>query len=341
MTDAEKILAMQKPGDLFSPDMSRMRSEYKNLAKIWHPDVHSDNALAARVMSKINELHDEGIRLLQEGRWSKSNFVQFRSLDNRLHNITYLTAFPFELGHYYICNSMVVYAVNKQLQEFFDNYVDSVQKLRYADASMETEFKRFMPNIRTKFETADQFVVIVDKPTDVVSLRSVLQHYNRVLPDRHMAWILSSLYNIACFLYFNGIAHNGITLDNYFISPIQHNGMLLGGWWYATPFGQRMIGAPQNVHDIMSHKTKADKLATYTTDMDSIRQLGRQLVGDISGRSLRYNATIPKAILDWLLGASTKNPIEEYVSWGNTLDVGYGKRKFVEMKVTADDLYKK
>lgn len=339
ISDAKSILAMEKPGDLFSPNVAKMKSEYKNLAKMWHPDVHSDPALASQVMSKINELYETGLQLLREGKWAKSNFVQFRSLDGKMRNVNFLAELPFELGKCYVCRSVVVYAVDVHYKQFFDNYIHSVENLKFADANMKAEFTRFLPRIRDRFQTSDQYVIAVEKPYDVLPLRHILDHFGGTLPDRHVAWILSSLYNIACFLNYNGVAHNGITLDNYFISPSQHNGMLLGGWWYSRSFGDRMIGVPTDVFGVLTFKTQADKLSTYTTDLNSIRQLGRQLLGDISGRSLKSKPDIPKPILDWMLGASTKNPLEEYSAWGKTLDVGYGKRKFVDMNVSADDLY--
>lgn len=339
--DAQDILSMKSPGDLFSPDVATMKTEYKRLAKIWHPDVHDDPDLASRVMSKINELYGEGMRLLQEGRWTKSNFVQFRSLDGKLHNISYLAEIPFELGKCYICNSLIVYVVKSEHRQFFDNCATRVENLKFADRNMESEFRRFLPKFVGKFETSEELAVVMAKPSDFLSLRHVLEHFGGKLPDRHVAWILSSLYNLACFLQFNGIVHNGITIDSYFISPAQHNGMLLGGWWYSTPVGERMLGIPKDVFDILTFRTKSDKTSVHATDLNCIRQLGRQLLGDISGRTLKNRTDIPRPILDWVLGASTNEPMEEYVAWEKTLDAGYGKRKFVHMNVSAADLYKK
>jgi hypothetical protein len=342
MLTAEKILKAVLPGDLFgSSDEKELNLEWRSLARKWHPDLHTDKTLALQVMTHINNLHDDGVKLIKDGKWSRSNFIQLKTLDNRLFKVTFLVERTFELGKLYICNSSLFYLVDKQHKPFYDNYIRRIENLKYASSDMKTEFTKYLPTIQSRFETAEFYGVIITKPTDVLSLRDVLSHFNGILPDRHMAWTLSSLYNTACFLDYNKLAHNGINVDNYFISPEFHSGMLLGGWWYTVGYGEKLTGAPKDVYDIMTLKTKSEKIGSYITDLDSIRQLGRELCGDRLGNKLLSSSAIPKALINWLQGGATKKPVEEYSAWGKVLDSGYGKRTFVELKIDARDLYKK
>jgi len=338
MKTADQILKMTKPGDLFVSDASALRNEYKKLAKIWHPDVHEDPDTASKVMTKINDLYETGLEMIKQGTWSQSNMLYLKSTSGQLHKIKYFKGRPFELGMSYMCNTIVVYVLDKRHRAYYENFLKRASELRYQDAEMKTEFERYMPHVRANFETDQNLVIVIDKPVDVLSLHDILEHYNGVMPDRHMAWVLSTMYHLACFLNFNGLSHNGITLDNYFICPSKHSGLLLGGWMYTVEQGEKMLGAPRSVFENMSYKTKADKLGSISTDLDCIRQLGRQLCGDISGRNLS-SSKLPKPVLDWLLGASTKGAVEEYASWYGTLDAGYGPRKFVDMPIATGDLY--
>jgi hypothetical protein len=339
MKSANEILRIVNPGDLFSNDESTMKGEYRNLAKHWHPDVHKDSTVASEVMTKINTLYAEGLKLLKDGKWVKGNFIQFKAKNGKTYKLHYLTEHTFELGKCYIGKSIVSYVVDKTHKDFYDNYLKRITNFKYANPDMKAEFEKYLPVTESTFETDEFFGVIVRKPDDVLSLRDALTYFKGTLPDRHVAWILSSLYNMACFLDYNKLSHNGINIDNYFISPQFHSGMLLGGWWYTVGYGEKLTGAPKNVFDIMTLQTKRDKIGTYITDLDSIRQIGRELCGDKFSNNLLKSSTIPSAITEWLIGGSLKKPIDEYVAWGKALDSGYGKRTFVELKLSASDLY--
>lgn len=337
---AEQILNAKYPGDIFSCDMDKLKAEYRSLVRIWHPDSHEDKDLATSVMIKLNKLYELGQQMLKDGTWKTSSYVELITLDGKLVRIRPQYEGYFELGKFYVSRTHVIYLVDRMHRRFYDNYRQRVRDLRFADTRMESEFKRFLPNIVDRFETEEFLGVVVSKPEDVIPLRLVLNYFKGQIPDRHMAWILSSLYNLACFLYFNKLAHNGITVDNYFISPQDHNGVLLGGWWYTVPFGEKLIGAPKEVFDVMSMRVKTEKKATYETDLDSIRQIGRVLLGDPLGTSLLRHTTLPQPVAEWLVGGSKADPFKEYELWGQTLKKGWGKREFVEMRVSLEDVYK-
>jgi hypothetical protein len=338
MHNAEAILKMSTPGELYSQDEQLIKIEFRNLAKQWHPDVNTDKR-AAEVLKKIKDLYDSGIDMMKAGNWTKPNYVQFRTTDGKRIGITYQKVTSFELGTAYICNQGVIYLVKKAHKRFLDNFVKRIGELKFANDAMKSEFSRCVPAIAHQFETEDHFAIRVSKTADVFSLRDVHMFYKGNLPDRHMTWILRRLYNLACFLGYNKLAHYGLTLDNVYISPQYHTALLFGGWWYATPYGESLLGAHQDVVNLMSPAAKKEKIATHITDLESIRQIGRELVGDKYGSVLAKNTTIPKPIIDWLLGASVKTPLEEYKLWDQTIDHGYGKRQFVEMDVSATDLY--
>ncbi|MCU6709605.1 J domain-containing protein [Paenibacillus sp. J5C_2022] len=339
MHSAEAILGMTMPGELFNCNETEMKEEYRELSKRWHPDLNKQDPLAAAVMSRVISLYEEGLKHLSEGKWMGQGFIQFRAIDGKWIRLKPMTSYSFELGDVYVCKNSVAYVIGKQHEAFIDNYVQTVAGIRYHDAAMQKAFEPVVPRLKGRFETLRQYMLIVNKPEGYLPLRDVLSYYGGVMPDRHMAWVLSTLYNIGCFLSYNGISHNGIHPDHYYISPSRHDGLLLGGWFYSVPYGERMLGAPADVFQIMSHRTKHLKQGTYETDMDSIRLVGRMLSGDGSGHCLQGKSTMPKPVLDWLLGGAAGHPVEEYEAWDRTLLQGYGRKSFVRMDISASDLY--
>ena len=90
---------------------------------------------------------------------------------------------------------------------------------KYSNYDMEMEFKKCIPNIQSSFKTITGEVgVILEKEEDLILLRDLLDYYNGKLTVDIVRLVLNSLYNIECFIKFNGLIHNGISIDNYFIS---------------------------------------------------------------------------------------------------------------------------
>lgn len=328
---AEQILAAKKCGDLFSKaDKDTVVTEYRRLAKEFHPDVCS-LPNAEEIFKWLNKLYEDALRLLSLGQWEISNVVTLHDNRGKTYQGKYLKSFQFELGTVYIADLSVTYLLDSQNKQFFDNAVYRINGLKYANASMEREISRYMPKVKYQFQTADgRYCLILDKSPDVFLLSDILDYYGGAIPDRHAAWIISRLCNICCYFGYLGIAHNGLTLQNCFISPAFHTLLPLGGWWYARKEGEKMIGVPRVIYDVMPLKAKGEKISSWRTDLEAAKLIGRQITD---------KSTAPKQMLDFL-SSGTSNAIEEFGKWNKALDASYGKRQFVEMKIGKMDIYK-
>ena len=188
-----------------------------------------------------------------------------------------------------------------------------------------------MPHIKYQFETHDgRYCLIVDKTPDVFLLSDILAYYKETIPDRHAAWIISRLCNLCCYFNYLDIAHNGLTLQTCFISPALHTILPLGGWWYTAKEGEKMLGVPKDIYDVMPVKAKSDKISCARTDLEALKLIGRQIVD---------KKEAPKPMLEFLNSGST-DAIQEFGKWSLALDDSYGKRRFVEMKIDKTDIYK-
>jgi hypothetical protein len=339
LTDANAILGIKKVGELFSNDATLIKNEHKDLCRIWHPDNNNDPK-ANDVFVHINKLYKTALDLIANNLWEKDNYIQFKNKDGKLIQINYLKVHTFELGTMYICNTCVVYILNHENKDLYENALKQIKKIKYADKMMETEFKRYMPNIISNYETIDdKYCIVISKTEDTFCLYDIYEYYNHVIPDRHVAWIISRLCNVARFLDYNGLVNNGINLMNCFISPEFHTIMLYGGWWYTNKKGKDMVGTSQNIFDILPLSVKSNKKASTVSDLESVKLMGRTLLGDKIGTQL-INKGIPKPIINWVCDGSSNNVMKEYEEWEKVLKDAYGQRKFIKMEVLKNDIYK-
>ena len=333
MFTATKILQIQKVGDIFTNDMSKMKKEFIDLCKIWHPDVNK-SPQANDVMIKLNLLYNKAQGLIESNEWEKSNYLMIISAHNKSYEFKFIRELTLPLGKCYIGINNIMYVISDPFKQAYENGIYHMKSLFYTDSKMEEEFKRYVPNIIAEFSSnKHEHVMILTKTADQLLLKDVLDYYGHI-PHRHVAWILSRLYSIACYLDHIGFAHNAITIDNCFISPPHHTISLLGGWWFVRKQGDNLIGIPKEIYKIMPPLIKENKISDIKTDLESIRFLGKQLL-DINDPEL------PLAFKQWLNYASADNALKEFKRWQQVLTDSYGKRKFVKMDISQDILYKK
>ena len=338
---ASKILSFQKPGDLFSaPDAKKIKVEYLNLCKKWHPD-HNKLPIANQVMAKINDLYFIAIKQVGRNTWEQTNFIKIPLVNNKALDVHYRAVKEFELGRIYFCNEVIFYSIKKKYKDFFNNYLKIVNSFRYYNSNMREEVSKYLPQIILSSELrCGSFIIGVKKPSDVYLLRDILNYYNGNIQDRHIMWILSTMYNVCCYIDYSRLSHNGITLDNYFISPKYHSGMLLGGWWYSVNQEEKMIGVSSEIYNVLPESIKNKKLGNIVTDLESIKYIGKMLLGEKNGCGIRYNKKIPVPLRDWFLKPCSKNAVEEYTNWKEVIIKSYGKREFYKMEIDDNKIYK-
>jgi hypothetical protein len=116
---------------------------------------------------------------------------------------------------------------------------------------------------------------------------------------------------------------------------------VLGGWWYAAQIGERMVAAPAGTIAWAPHDLMDTGRADFRTDLDLVRAIGRELLGDITGASLARASAAPRAMIDWLRLPALDDPIEEYRTWRTqVLHDSFGARRFVELPLTQSDIYR-
>lgn len=339
---ADALLAIPavQPEKLFSGDDEADKKLYRWLALSFHPDRHPAHAEAFKHLGELKAARDRQIAAdTWRGRGVKALVLE----DGRRLRIRFLRRHAFELGTVLIGTHSVAYLVRPEHRALCAHAVRAIRGFRYANDAMRKEMERFLPRIQLHAETAAGPVLIIHKTPDVVRLRDALDHLGGRMDPRHVGWILSSLHNLGAWLHWAGLTHNAIDLDTYFISPGAHTGMLLGGWWYARPAGERMSHLPGSSarvwKTIAPFHAVASREATPRLDREMIRLVGRSLLGDPGGTRLLRDATVPKALRTWVTTPGAEDGIEDYAGWERARKAAFGRRRFVEMDLTPREMY--
>lgn len=328
MKSVEDILKINSCEELFVNDINKTRDIFRDLAKTYHPDVCTSFD-STKLFAKINTLYAEAQTKIEKGIWFEKDVLILKSKQGKKYNLKYMGKHSFELGFFYIGRRFIAYIIDKKHKIFYDNAINNIESLKYANIEMEKEFKRYFPTIKETFECDNGDYVLVLEKTEDVYLLEDFYNCRKDLDPKHTAWIVSRLCNIACFLQYNNIVHNGISLSNCFISPQYHTIMIYGGWWYTVKNNEKMIGTQKCIYDIMPVKEKSLKISSFKTDLESIKQIGR----------LFENDNTPIEIKNWVKNASLENAIAEFEAWNIVLDKCWGKRTFIKLNVTEKEIY--
>lgn len=337
MLSKEKLKNAKKAGDIFDENESLCKARYRELTKIYHPDAKNGDR---DLFEHITELYKKALELIQDGKWEKSNYISLKTDKNKHLQITYQTKYQFELGICYVCCKHVIYILEKDKEKYYRNYLEKVKSLKYATPEMETVMKRTMPLIISngRLDTGEYYIVL-SKTEDVYPLKNLLSYMNEI-PGKHVAWIISRLSSICCYLEYNHFVHNGIDINSCFVSPKYHSILLFGGWWYTSKIGDRLLGTTKEIFDLMPVVAKTEKKANTITDLESVKLIGRTLFNEKTCRTLNERTDIPKPIKDFLIRGSGDDAITEMSIWDENLNKAYGQRKFIELNVTEKDIYK-
>jgi len=333
MTAAE-ILKITRPEWLFTGTPDENKQKHRDLAKEWHPDVNKSKD-AEHVFQHISVLWEQAEKKIADGCWGfagKARFRKKRDLTCGI-DINYHRKHTFELGEYYIGDTAVVYELDKNHEDLFYNATTAIEHLKYPSKKVEEECSRYLPSLITAFETSEgKLMAAIRKTPDMFLLKDVFKHYGTLHPTQ-AAWIMSTLFNLGCYLWVSDITHNDISLDTYFISPEKHSGALLGGWWYSSPRGMTLTQLPKRTFNYLPWKVKSTKKASRLTDQELIRLVGRELLVGGSG--------VPEPMKEWLNAIASEDAVTAYSHWTKEVLIqSFGKRRFVKMDLDANQLYK-
>lgn len=321
-------------GELYEPSFEKIKSRYIELAKTFHPDSgYTDGG--DENFAYITKLKNRAVEELKRGIWKSPGKISIEMLRGGWITFEFTQTDEFELGRTYIGTDKVMFLIEEEFREYYNNAVESIDGIAYADERMEAEFGGHVPTIlRQGISKCGYGVLIIRKETEEYPLKDILSRLGNRMDARHVAWIISRLCNICCFLQYNQKVHNAVTVENLFVNPEMHTVSLLGGWWYCVGCGEKMIGTCEQVYEYMTDECKTTGVAQYVTDQEMVHETAKQLLNNKSLVFMKGEHTdIPAAMAAWVRGTSTGCAFEEFENWNRTLDDSWGKREFVKLTV--------
>lgn len=338
LTTEDEILSNDFVGDFFDCNKEKIKIQYRAYLKAFHPDVNSNLKYADKACVKITEMYNKAIELLEKGKWEETNKIFFKDINGKKYSLKFKKEYSFELGSYYVSNTHIAYVLSKNNKKYYDAYIKNVSNIKYKNSDMEKEFKRYFPEIVCTFETSDSYVIIIKKTEDVYLLSEIMNYYNGKIPPTHVAWIISRLCNICCFLKSNSIVLNGLDFNSIFISPRFHSIMVYGGWWYSTKEDEKMIGTSNFIFNTMPLSSRNSKQSKSTTDIESVKMVAKHLLNNSNLNKVKD--VTPKQFYEWINSGSSSDSFSEFQKWTDAMLASFGKRKFVKMEIDLNKIYK-
>ena len=324
--------------DIFRGSAAEIQTLYRKLVQRWHPDRNPDPQ-APDVFIRIQTLHG-----LATGSRPSPSEVTFETTDHsgRRFRFQGLAQEPFELGRWARAAHTLAYQVTGDNQDLFENYIRQVKGLTFANEAMRNALAPLLPVVVGSPSGANDALLVIKHAPEAIRLRDLYEHAKDAqgrLDPLHVAWIVSNLFNLACYLEHQQLAHHAIDLDSLWVVPERHEVALLGGWFYAKRFGETLSALPTSSLAMASAAYRANKKAAQGFDLELIRAVGRELLGDRRGQHLT-DKHAPKPMVQFLQLPSTSTALEDYRRWKEALQASFGPPKFVPMNVSVSHVYK-
>lgn len=337
MTDID-IAMSPDLGVIFAKCYTRdhVKKRYVELAKKVHPDKTNDPK-ASDAMANLQLMYESALDEIDAGAWhgaEKNTAIIKRRLDGsrgpEFSIITYLKKRAGDYGPEYVTDKNLVCVVLEDVAKAGKRIVEAIHLINSNVIKLNVE--KYLPqkaNIVT-MNGGRAFISIARRP-ETAALEDVIEKFGPVDP-KHVAWILSSLYDFCCFMQYQKLVHCALTPQNVFVDTKNHSIQVVGGWWFWKPRFEKLEVVPNWIKQNVAPRVFKEKIATPTLDLESVKALGRYC--------LKGNKDVPRALDIWLNTASGDDAVEEYKHWEDMRSKAFGIRKFVDFGNVASDAYK-
>jgi hypothetical protein len=344
MLTATDILEIPEdaPECLYHGDAAEIVKQYRILAMRWHPDRPENHGSteAGSVFRKVVALKRAAEALMESGNWFASpGQTEFVADNGQRHSFRYRAHRVIDVGHVLIDEMSVAFLFRTQHADLFANALSAAENVRFADIKMEAEFGIQLPRLTSSFRTPQYKVMVLQKDPEAIRLADLLKHIGGKLPAVHVAWLMSRCLNLACWFEWAGLFHGDFSSDSLYVNPRLHSVSLLGGWQYSTRIGEPLKALPRRSAELLPSDVLGEKLGNIRGDLESIRALGRELLGDPVGTCLGRNPDVPSALVTWALQAGGPTAFHDFQGWSNVLRQAFGARRFVQLSVAFDEVY--
>lgn len=343
---SENILSAVRPSDIFTMNPSTLKTEAETYLSQLKPEAYRtiENFILAQKVKKLFAQAQEDLKLLESG--ERTSTLRFYSTQGKEFTFQFATAYPSKLGTMYDTPTHVIYSVKPQYKWYFDNYVQKTEAYPKVDRKIWQFVKYMLPKVINHFEEeSGNFIIIIEKPSKMYSLRELLEYFGNQMKPEYIASIISRLYYFVSYIALSDLTHNAITVDNLFFAP----GRLLeegeaytvedmrivgvfGGWFFSTYSNEQIKGMPSEIISIAPELVKKTGYSSYEVDELAIKRVARELAGDSTGTDLSH---IPEPMRTWITSSTVReNAYEEFHRWKEVEKETFGGYRFIPMDIS-------
>lgn len=311
------------------------KSNYKKLINYWHPDKQntSDSNIFIRVRNAYKKVNHVNLQKLT----FKNN------TNNKEYEVTYKYKKAISIGNYYVGEKFILYEINKNCFDLYNNYLKTIENLKYHNISMEKEFSQYINKNQIFTENKNETnYILLNKESDEIILQDLINYYklkNQIINPKHVAWIISSMLNNACFIKYNNLVYSSFLPENYLVNIKKHTGHL-NFWFFTNILNEKIKFLSKQALDNIGSSILNQKITKSSIDLDLIKYSAMKMLGAHNSITLKQNKEIPVDLINWIISPSEEDVFNEYKNWQNKVLINsFGIRKFEKLDLPISDIY--
>ena len=203
------------------------------------------------------------------------------------------------------------------LQKSLDNYN---RLMRLTDASS-LHFRQYLP--KTLAWQGDEL--------HATHTHRLVPLTHLTLPQEHVSWLLSRMFELVAWLHQSGFGHIGIHPESICVVPETH-GIVCVSFYHLKPLGGKLETLAGKYVDWYPQITFDKKQAIPYIDLSLAQRTALYLLGDKSGNGVKLKRTCNEQLIDFLI-TPHYDSYQTYDEYRKLLRIIFGKPKFHELKL--------
>jgi len=288
MTDIELIDKIIKSKKPSDIFTDDWKKEYLRYSKLIHPDIcsHSQASNAMAIVNAYKDIIENGIPYIDE------------------------------VGSFKVFENKIEYVVNDSNRKLITKSVNNYKKLKSRTDGTSIVFHRYLP---------DEMILTADKLTINLKNRSIPLTQQK-LPQVHVNWIFSRLFEFNLYLNQMGFVHLGLNPTTVFVVPETH-GIIVTNFYHMSTLNGKATTISAKYKMWYPTSLFINKIATPDIDLELSKKIAIYLLGDksSSGTKLKRDVDVNQEVLTFLL-TKHKNCKDEYVQYRELLNKNFEKK---------------
>lgn len=232
------------------------------------------------------------------------------------------TPYIDEAGAFRVFEKKIVYVVTDDNRKLISKSVNNYKLLMARHDKASESFQRYLPK---------EMLLEKDKLVINLSDRSI-PLTGQKLPQVHVNWLFSRMFEFSLYLAQNGYAHIGLNPTTVFVVPETH-GIIVISFYHMTTLSRKAETISAKYKMWYPTNLFLKKIATQDIDLELCKKIALYLLGDKSaaGTKLKMDKDVNQVVLNFLL-IKHQNNKDEYSQYRELLAKNF-ERKFYPLNL--------